>query len=220
MTTEHALRSSIIDLARKLEPAGLSVNRSGNISARWAGGFLVTPTGMVYEQLEPGDVAYVGMDGAVPDGQRTPSSEWQFHQAIYRDRPDLDAVVHCHSTYATALACTGRAIPAFHYMVAAAGGASIACAPYATFGSEALARNVAEALSGGRRGCLMANHGQVACGPDLDSAFALAKDIEELARQYVITLQIGGPELLDDGEMARVIDAFAGYGQQQTKTSR
>jgi L-fuculose-phosphate aldolase len=214
MTTEHALRSKIIGLARQLEPAGLSRNRSGNISARWLSGFLVTPTGMPYEHLEPDDVAFVPMVGRFPTGQRTPSSEWRLHQAVYGQRPEVGGIVHCHSTFATALGCTGRGIPAFHYMVAAAGGASITCAPYATFGSDALARHVVEALSGGRRGCLMANHGQIACGPDLDSAFSLAKDIEDLARQYVITLQIGGPKLLDDREMGRVLDAFAGYGQQ------
>jgi L-fuculose-phosphate aldolase len=214
MTPEHALRSTIIGHARELGPAGLSLNRSGNISARCAGGFLVTPTGMAYEHLEPDDVAFVPVEGRAPLGQRTPSSEWRIHQAVYRRRPDVGGIVHCHSTYATAVACTGRGIPAFHYSVAGIGGESITCSPYATFGSEALARNVAEALSGDRRGCLMANHGQIACGPDLVSAFALARDIEELALQYVITLQIGGPNLLDDGEMGRVLRAFAQYGQQ------
>jgi L-fuculose-phosphate aldolase len=214
MTSEAALRSRIIDLARQLEPAGLSVNRSGNLSARWADGFLITPTGMVYERLTPSDIVLVGMDGAIAAGQRVPSSEWRFHQAVYRDRPEIRAVVHCHSTHATALACTGRGIPAFHYMVAAAGGDSIACAPYATFGGEALARNVAAALSGGRRACLMANHGQLACGGDLDAAFALAKEVEELARQYMAALQIGDVKLLDAAEMARVMEAFATYGQQ------
>jgi len=216
MIDEDELRAQIIDFARMLEPSGLSVNRSGNISARWQDGFLITPTGMGYEHLEPGDVVFVGMDGGVPNGQRTPSSEWRFHQAAYRDRAEIGAVVHCHSTHATALACTGRSIPAFHYMVAAAGGDCIECAPYATFGGETLARNVAAALSGGRRACLMANHGQIACGGDLDAAFALAKDVEELARQYILTLQIGGVTLLDRAEMARVLDKFADYGRQET----
>ncbi len=214
MIDEDELRSQIIDFARMLEPSGLSVNRSGNISARWKDGFLITPTGMVYEQLDLSDVVFVGMDGAVAGTQRSPSSEWRFHQAIYRDRAEIGAVVHCHSTHATALACTGRSIPAFHYMVAVAGGDSIDCAPYATFGGEALAAHVAEALSGGRRACLMANHGQVACGGDLDAAFALAKDVEELARQYIITLQIGGTNTLDSAEMGRVLDAFSHYGRQ------
>jgi L-fuculose-phosphate aldolase len=214
MIDEQELRSQIIDFARMLEPSGLSVNRSGNISARWKDGFLITPTGMVYEQLEFTDVVFVAMDGALVPGQRAPSSEWRFHQAAYRDRPEIGSVVHCHSTHATALACTGRAIPAFHYMVAVAGGDSVACAPYATFGGEDLARNVAAALSGGRRACLLANHGQVACGADLDAAFALAKDVEELARQYIIALQIGGVTLLDSAEMSRVLDAFTHYGRQ------
>jgi L-fuculose-phosphate aldolase len=214
MTTQDELRGQIIAFARRLEPEGLSINRSGNISARWADGFLITPSGMAYETLLPSDVAFVGLDGAVPASQRAPSSEWRFHQAIYRDRPEIGSVVHCHSTHATALACTGRPIPAFHYMVAVAGGDSIACAPYATFGSEALASHVAEALSGGRRGCLLANHGQIACGADLDSAFSLAKDIEELARQYALALQIGPPNLLDPAEMARVLEQFTHYGKQ------
>jgi L-fuculose-phosphate aldolase len=214
MTAEDALRGQIIAFARRLGPEGLSVNRSGNISARWADGFLITPSGMAYETLAPSDAVFVGMDGAVPAGQRAPSSEWRFHQAVYRDRPEIGSVVHCHSTHATALACTGRPIPAFHYMVAAAGGDSIACAPYATFGSEALARNVVEALSDGRRGCLLANHGQIACGADLESAFGLAKDIEELARQYALALLIGPPNLLDHAEMARVLEQFARYGKQ------
>jgi L-fuculose-phosphate aldolase len=214
MIDEDELRAQIIDFARMLEPSGLSVNRSGNISARWQNGFLITPTGMVYEHLEPGDVVFVGSDGALAAGQRAPSSEWRFHQAAYRNAAQIGAVVHCHSTHATALACTGRPIPAFHYMVAAAGGDSIECAPYATFGGEDLARNVAAALAGGRRACLLANHGQIACGADLDAAFALAKEVEELARQYVIALQIGEVKLLDAAEMARVLEAFTRYGRQ------
>ncbi len=214
MIDEEELRAQIIDFARMLEPSGLSVNRSGNVSARWKDGFLITPTGMVYEQLEFADVVFVGMDGALAAGQRAPSSEWRFHQAAYRDRPEIGAVVHCHSTHATALACTGQPIPAFHYMVAVAGGETIDCAPYATFGGEDLARNVAAALAGGRRACLLANHGQIACGGDLEAAFALAKDVEELARQYIIALQIGGVKLLDSAEMRRVLDAFTRYGRQ------
>jgi L-fuculose-phosphate aldolase len=214
MIDEDELRAQIIDFARMLEPSGLSVNRSGNISARWKDGFLITPTGMVYEHLEPADVVFVRTDGAVAARQRAPSSEWRFHQAAYRDAAEIGAVVHCHSTHATALACTGRSIPAFHYMVAVAGGDSIDCAPYATFGGEDLARNVAAVLAGGRRACLLANHGQIACGGDLDAAFALAKDVEELARQYVIALQIGEVKLLDAAEMARVLDAFTLYGRQ------
>jgi len=213
MTTEETLRGQILGLARRLGPDGLSVNRSGNISARWADGFLITPSGMAYEALAPSDMVFVRLDGRVPPGQHAPSSEWRFHQAVYQGRSEIGAVVHCHSTHATALACTGRPIPAFHYMVAVAGGDSIPCAPYATFGGQALAENVAQALSGGLRGCLLANHGQIACGADLDAAFALAKDIEELARQYALALTIGPPNLLDAAEMARVLKQFAHYGK-------
>jgi L-fuculose-phosphate aldolase len=164
VSDDAALRRAVIETARALGPADLGVNRSGNVSARWADGFLVTPTGVPYEALEPGDIVFVPLDGAAPQGRLLPSSETPFHLAIYRARPELSAIVHSHSPHATALACTGRGVPPFHYMVAAAGGASILCAPYATFGSEALSRHAVEALAEGRRACLLANHGQIACG--------------------------------------------------------
>jgi len=214
VSEEAALRRAVIETALALGPADLGVNRSGNVSARWADGFLVTPTGVPYEALEPEDIAFVPLDGAAPQGRLLPSSETPFHLAIYRARPELSAIVHSHSPHATALACTGRDVPPFHYMVAAAGGVSILCAPYATFGSEELSRHAVEALAEGRRACLLANHGQIACGASLPKALELAREVEMLARQYLLALQAGEPVLLDAAEMARVLEKFRTYGRQ------
>jgi L-fuculose-phosphate aldolase len=214
VSDETALRRAVIETARALGPADLGVNRSGNVSARWADGFLVTPTGVPYEALEPEDIVFVPLDGSAPRGRLLPSSETPFHLAIYRARPELSAIVHSHSPHATALACTGRGLPPFHYMVAAAGGASILCAPYATFGSEELSRHAVEALADGRRACLLANHGQIACGASLPKALELAREVEMLARQYLLALQAGEPVLLDEAEMARVLEKFRTYGKQ------
>jgi len=211
---EAALRREVIEIALALGPADLGVNRSGNVSARWADGFLVTPTGVPYEALEPEDIVFAPLDGGPPQGRLLPSSETPFHLEIYRARPELSAIVHCHSPNAVALACTRRGIPPFHYMVAAAGGASILCAPYAVFGSEELSRHAVEALADGRRACLLANHGQIACGASLPKALELAREVEMLARQYLLALQAGEPVLLDAAEMAQVLDKFTTYGKQ------
>jgi L-fuculose-phosphate aldolase len=214
VSDEAALRREVITTARALGPADLGVNRSGNVSARWRDGCLVTPTGVAYEALEPEDIVFVPLDGGAPRGRLLPSSETPFHLAIYRARPELSAIVHCHSPHAVALACTRRDIPPFHYMVAAAGGASILCAPYATFGSAELSHHAVEALAEGRRACLLANHGQIACGASLPKALELAREVEMLARQYLLALQAGEPVLLDAAEMARVLDKFRTYGKQ------
>lgn len=214
MSDEAALRREVIATALALGPADLGVNRSGNVSARWSEGFLVTPSGVRYEALTPADLAYVPLDGGPAQGPLLPSSETPFHLAIYRDRPELNAIVHCHSPHATALACTRRGIPAFHYMVAAAGGPSILCAPYATFGTDELSRHAVQALAAGRRACLLANHGQIACGPTLTKALELAREVEALARQYILALQAGEPVLLDEAEMDRVLEKFRTYGVQ------
>jgi L-fuculose-phosphate aldolase len=149
-------------------------------------------------------------------GARAPSSEWRFHLALYRARDDLGAIVHAHAPFATALACLGRGIPAFHYMVAAAGGRDIRCAPYETFGTQALARRVVDAMDG-RRACLMANHGMLAAGASLDAALALAVEVEGLAEAYWRAAQLGAPRLLSDAEMDRVLEKFRGYGQPHTR---
>ncbi|WP_018861379.1 MULTISPECIES: L-fuculose-phosphate aldolase [unclassified Thioalkalivibrio] len=209
-TDELALRQAIVDTALETNRRGLNQGTSGNVSARLGDGMLITPSGMPYESLGPEDLVAVDASGHWPDHQK-PSSEWHFHRAILQARPELNAVVHVHSTYASVVAIQGRDIPALHYMVAAAGGNSIRCAPYATFGTEQLSRYAVDALQD-RLACLLANHGMIATGPDLARALWLTEEVELLAQQYVLSLQIGGPQLLGDEEMARVLEKFRDYG--------
>jgi len=210
------LRRAVIETARRMNALGVNQGSSGNVGARIPGGLLVTPSGVAYDDLEPIDIVEMDGDGAwrcAAPGRR-PSSEWRFHRDILAARPEFGAVVHTHAIHATALACQRRAIPAFHYMVAVAGGDSIRCAPYATFGTAALSRNALKALDG-RRACLLANHGLIACGTDLAGALALAVEVETLAAQYCRVLQLGRPKLLSAAEMARVrskMQSGAGYG--------
>lgn len=208
----RALREAIIATACRMNELGINQGKSGNISHRVPEGFLVTPTGMDYDALEPADIVPMRFDGT-HGGTRLPSSEWRFHRDILAARPEFNAVVHTHSMFATTLACLGREVPAFHYMVAAGGGDSIRCAPYATFGTEALSRHAVAALEG-RKACLLANHGMIAAGDTLKSALALAVEVETLAAMYWRALQVGEPSLLDAAEMARVIEKFRTYGQQ------
>lgn len=206
-----ALRERIVATARRMNALGINQGASGNVSARVEGGFLVTPSGIPYDGLEPGDIVHVGMGGHAT-GHREPSSEWRFHRDIYATRSDAHAIVHTHAPFCTTLACLGRGIPAFHYMVAVAGGRDIRCAPYATFGSQELADAAVAALAG-RRACLLANHGMIAIGADLDRALGLAIEVESLAETYWRAMQVGEPVLLDDDEMDRVLAKFATYGQ-------
>lgn len=211
---ERAARQSLIDHCRAMNASGLSLNKSGNASLRWGDGLLITPTGRSYDRLLPEDIVYLdAVDGCLP-GQLIPSSEWRFHVDILRAFPAMNAVVHVHSTHATALACLGEGIPAFHYMVAVAGGDRIPCAEYATFGTEALSHNILRALDGGLRACLMANHGQVTTGKTLAEAYALAEEVENLARQYMLARSLGTTKNLSKEEMAVVLDKFKTYGQQ------
>ena len=210
---ESWVRQEVIDTALAMNHERLSLANSGNVSARWGEGMLITPTGMAYDDLLPEDIVFVADDGATAQGARKPSSEWPFHLTAYEARPEAGAVVHCHSLNATALACARKPIPPFHYMVAVAGGSDIPLAGYATFGSDELAVNVGEALAE-RKACLMANHGQIACGASLDEALDLAMQVEELAAQYIRTMEAGTPHVLDAEEMARVIEKFSKYGQQ------
>lgn len=196
--------------ARKSVALGLNQGTSGNVSARSREGFVITPSGRDMTDLEVRDMVMLDMDGQAPEGQK-PSSEWRFHRDIYAAFPDARAVVHAHSPFAVALACLRRDIPPFHYMVAMAGGTDIRCAPYATFGTQALSDAVIAALEG-RRACLMANHGLVAWGKSLDSALALAMEVEALCGQYLRCLQVGAPVLLTVEEMAEVLEKFKGYG--------
>lgn len=197
---------------RRLVAEGLTTGTSGNASVRDGDGMLITPTGVRPEDMQPGSMVATSLDGEFAADGLAPSSEWQLHAAIYRKRPEVAAVVHCHSRHATVLACCRREIPSFHYMVAVAGADSIRCADYATFGSEELGRNTLRALEG-RNACLLANHGQVSVGADLENALRIAREVEELAAQYWSCLAIGGPALLGRGEMADVLEKFAGYGQ-------
>ena len=217
--TEATLRNEIIETARETGRLGLNLGASGNVSARCDDGFLVTPTGLGYETLTAPDIVKLSADGdllASGGGttRRKPSSEWRFHKDIYNAYPDAGAIVHTHSLYATALACARWSIPDFHYMVAAAGGEDIRCAPYATFGTDELSDHAVAALDG-RKACLLANHGQIATGVDLPAALGLAQQVEALAGQYLYCLQAGGPELLGGDELSRVLDKFKTYGQQE-----
>jgi len=209
---EAAAKAKVLVTARAMNAVGINRGSAGNVSARWRDGFLVTPTGMAYDACAAADMVFVGLDGRV-EGARKPSSEWRFHRDIYAARPEAGAVVHAHPPFATSLACLGRGIPPFHYMVARFGGADVRCADYATFGSQALSDAVVAALAA-RQGCLMAQHGMVVFGGDLDQALALALELETLCEQYWRVLQIGEPRLLPDDEMARVLDAFRDYGRQ------
>jgi L-fuculose-phosphate aldolase len=214
----RALRQELIATARRMNALGINQGKSGNLSHRIPRGFLVTPTGMDYDALKPADIVAMGFDGS-HRGPRRPSSEWRFHRDILAARPEANAVVHTHAMFATTLACLGREIPPFHYMVAVAGGDTIRCAPYATFGTEALSRHALAALDG-RNACLLANHGMIAVGPGLKAALALAVEVETLAAMYWRALQIGEPELLDGTEMARVVEKFRTYGQQSKRRDR
>jgi L-fuculose-phosphate aldolase len=208
-----AITREVVDTALSMSRQGLSPGRSGNVSARIGDDILITPSGMAYDTLAPSDIVRVSLEGVAAAGQRKPSSELGFHLAIYRARPDAGAVVHTHSLHATVLACARRPIPAFHYMVAVAGGDDIPLVPYATFGSEELAQHVAAGLAH-RNACLMANHGQIAIGATCADALALAAEVEVLAEQYVKVLTLGSPHILARDEMAHVLERFGRYGQK------
>jgi L-fuculose-phosphate aldolase len=210
---ELRLRKLVVATALAMSRSGLSPGRSGNVSARFADGMLITPTAIAYEAMHPKDVVFVAGDGTVPGKQKKPSSEWQFHLAAYRQRPDMGAVVHTHSLHAVVLSCAGRSIPAFHYMVAVAGNIDIPVIPYATFGSEILANNVARGLAD-RQACLMAHHGAIAIGETLPEALELAREVEVLAEQYSKVLAIGPPAVLPESEMKIVLEQFKSYGQK------
>jgi L-fuculose-phosphate aldolase len=205
------LKADVIVTCCALTQRGLTYGTSGNVSVRRdSETFFISPTGVPYEQID--DVPIMDFEGHWY-GQRRPSSEWRFHRDILKARQDVNAIVHTHSKHAVALACTGQGIPAFHYMVAVAGGADIRCAPYATYGSQALSDHAMTALKD-RKACLLANHGVIATGPDLPSALRLAGEVENLAAQYCAALAAGQPVLLSDDEMARVLEQFRTYGKQ------
>jgi L-fuculose-phosphate aldolase len=212
-TSDEDLRESVIDACRALIRSGLTHGKSGNVSVRRdARSFFISPTGMPYEALESDDIPLMDLDGRW-FGRRRPSSEWRFHRDIFAARDTVAAIVHTHSPKATSLACTGRGIPAFHYMVAVAGGTEIRCAPYFTFGTQELSDAAIAALED-RNACLLANHGVIAVGADLPAALALAGEVENLAAQYCTALGLGKVRILEEAEMQPVIDKFRTYGRQ------
>lgn len=220
MASEQNLREQLVTVARRMQASGINQGTSGNLSVRIPGGMLITPSSLPYEQMQPADLVALDLSGKplqTPEPgrpQRRPSSEWRLHADVLANRPEVQAVLHCHSIHATALACHGKDIPPFHYMTAVAGGHDIRCAPYATFGTQALSDGVVEALEG-RLACLMAQHGQVAVGPTLDRALALAVEVETLARIYLQALALGQPPLLSAEQMEQVRHQFRSvlYGQ-------
>ena len=216
MNEDHAGRE-IVDAMRRLDALGLNRGSTGNASLRWPRqgrpGMLITPTGMGAAELGPGELAWVG-DAGEREGPWQPSSEWHFHKAIYRARPDLSAVLHTHAVHATALGCVGRRLPPFHYMVAVAGGDDVPLVPYHTFGSEALSAAVALAM-GERQACLLAQHGVVSAGATLVQAMKVMLEVESLCQTYLLALTAGEPALLDGAEMERVREKFSRYGRTQ-----
>ena len=211
--SDARLKAELIVTCCALSQRGLTYGTSGNVSVRRdEESFFISPSGVPAEKLS--DIPLMEFAGRWY-GSARPSSEWRFHRDILRARPDINAVVHTHSTFAVALACAGKDIPAFHYMVAVAGGADIRCAPYATFGSQELSGHAVTALEG-RKACLLANHGVIALGVDLSSALKLAGEVENLAAQYCATLSAGTPQLLSDAEMMRVLEQFRTYGRQDS----
>jgi L-fuculose-phosphate aldolase len=210
-------RAAAVAAVRKLDALGMNRGSTGNLSLRHGEGMLITPTGMGADDLRGEDMVWLGWDGTLR-GAWQPSSEWHFHQAIYRVRPDLHAIVHTHSVHATALACLRRELLAFHYMVAVAGGHDVPCVPYHLFGTEALSQAVAGAFAQ-RDACLMANHGLVAAGATLARAMKVAQEIESLCEVYLKALAVGEPAILTREQMDEVIEKFRGYGKATTRGS-
>ena len=213
----EALRKEITTACQEMNRRGINQGTSGNISVRVKEGFLLTPSGIAYDEMKPADIVLMKPD-ATHEGKCRPSSEWRFHHALMTTRPEVGAVVHTHAMFATTLSCLGMEIPAVHYMVAAAGGHNIRCAPYATFGTQETADNAVKALKD-RNACLLANHGMIAVGPTLEKAMWLASELETLARQYYHSLLIGGPVILSDDQIEETRQAMTGYGVQD-KTVR
>lgn len=212
---EQHKRRDIVAACLWINSSGLNPGTAGNISVRYGDTMLISPSGVPYEQLEPEDIVAMTLTGEygsyVASGTNVPSSEWRFHLDIMRARPDVGAIVHTHSLYATVLACARKDIPPVHYMIAAAGGSSIRCSRYATYGTAELSQAALEALED-RNCCILANHGMIATGPNLAKAQWLAVELETIAKQYYLTLCIGGPVLLGEAEIAQVKERFKGYG--------
>lgn len=211
----QTLGQALVDVMQEMDATGLNHGTAGNASLRWGDKYLITPSGIPARDLTADLMVLVDDDGAY-EGDTRPSSEWQMHVGLLAGRPDINALVHCHSQYATTLACANKSIPPLHYMTAISGGPEILVAPYAVFGSAALAEKVIATLDG-RRACLMANHGQIALGRTAAEALMIASEVEVQASFYHGTLAIGGPTLLTDDQMGEVFGAFMTYGQQKKK---
>ena len=207
------LRTRMVEICRRMNASGINQGTAGNLSLRSGEGFLITPTSLPYERMGPEDIVEMDFDGGYA-GRHRPSSEWRFHRDILRERTDINVVLHCHSLYATTLACHHKTIPSFHYMTGVAGGTTIRCAKYATFGTQQLSDNALQALEG-RLACLLGQHGQISLGADLEQALGLAIEVETLSRIYVQALTLGEPPVLSDEEMGRVIQQMRqmSYGQ-------
>ena len=212
-------RQEVIDYSIKLNTTNLSPLRSGNISVRGieegVEGIFITPSGKKYETLKPEDIVFLSLNEKKDflswfNSGKNPSSEWRFHQDIYKNKWEAKAIVHAHSTHATAVSTHGKSIPPFHYMIALAGGEDIRCSEYATFGTHELSMNIIKALKG-RKACLMSNHGQVAYGVNLSKAFELAQEIENICHQYIIALKMGEPKNLSLSEMNKILDKVKNY---------
>ena len=204
------LRSEVIKYAKMLNSKKVSALRSGNVSVRYKNGFLITPSGTKYSSLKSKDIVFVTLKGKFDKKKGIPSSEWRFHQDIYKDKIEAKAIVHAHSNYATAISTHGKAIPAFHYMVAMAGGNDIKCAKYATYGTRELSKNILKVLKQ-RSACLISNHGQIAFSKNLSKAFELAEEVENLSYQYITALKIGKPKILSLKEMKKVLVRAKNY---------
>ena len=208
------IKSEVIKYSKKLNTTNLSALRSGNISVRTkekgVEGFYITPSGRKYSSLKDKDIVFVSLKGVFDKKKGKPSSEWRFHKDIYVNKKDAKAIVHAHSTCATAVSTHQKSIPAFHYMVAVAGGEDIKCTKYATFGTKNLSRNIIKALKN-RSACLIANHGQVAYGENLNQTFELAQEIENICHQYINAIRIGIPKILSQKEMKIVLGKFKNY---------
>ena len=204
------IKAEIIKYSKMLNSRKLSALRSGNISARYKEGFLITPSGKKYSSLKTRDIVFVSLEGKFDKKKGIPSSEWQFHQDIYKNKKEAKAIVHAHSTNATAVSTHKRGIPSFHYMVAMAGGHDIKCAKYATFGTRDLSKNILKALKG-RKACLIANHGQIAFETNLPKAFELAEEVENISLQYITSLKLGKPKILSINEMKKVLSKAKNY---------
>ena len=209
-TDERSARESVVTAAQDLDVQGLNRGTSGNVSVRFRDGLLITPSGLPTVRMRPEDVVPLGFDGTHPPDQK-PSSEWRFHRDILASRTELGAVVHAHPVYCTAFAMCGREIPAVHYMIAAFGGPTVRCAPYAAYGTAELSELALAALTD-RNACLLANHGMIAAGASVEKALWLAVELETLCQQYAVALQVGAPTILTDHEIGSTVERFRGYG--------